>query len=68
MMAALATGLLVLGFVMLIEGLAYALAPSLVERLLAALAALPIPMRRQIGLLAMLAGLILLWAAKSLGA
>ncbi|MBR9764696.1 MAG: DUF2065 family protein [Rhodobacteraceae bacterium] len=65
---ALATGLLVLGIVCLVEGLAWGLAPSFVERLMAALAALDEGDRRRIGLLAMLAGLLLLWCAKALGA
>ncbi|WP_010138865.1 DUF2065 domain-containing protein [Oceanicola sp. S124] len=65
---ALATGLLALGIVCLVEGLAWGLAPSLVERLLAALATMSEADRRKIGLLAMAAGVLLLWAAKTLGA
>ena len=46
---------LALGLVLIIEGLVWALAPSLVERLL-----------RQIGALAIVSGLILLWIANAL--
>ncbi|MEM8591702.1 MAG: DUF2065 family protein [Pseudomonadota bacterium] len=48
--------ILAIGLVLLLEGLVYALAPSLIEGLLAALKALPIETRRIIGLLAMTAG------------
>ncbi|WP_370300798.1 DUF2065 family protein [Pseudooceanicola sp.] len=44
----------------------WALAPSLVERLLESLRALPEPVRRQIGALAIVSGLILLWIANAL--
>ncbi len=56
-----------LGLVFFLEGLAYALAPSLVERLLEMLRALPIPARRNLGLGAMAAGVALLWLANALG-
>jgi len=56
-----------LGMVFLIEGLAYALAPSLVERLLAVLRDTPEQTRRQIGILAAVTGLILIFAAFKLG-
>lgn len=65
---AIATGLLALGFLFLLEGLAWGLAPSLVERLLETLAALSEADRRRLGLLAALAGLVLLLLAKRLGA
>ena len=61
------TGLLALGLVLIVEGLAYALAPSLVEDLLAALRALPVETRRLLGLAAMALGLALVYAAKTLG-
>ncbi|PJE34863.1 DUF2065 domain-containing protein [Pseudooceanicola lipolyticus] len=57
---------LALGLVLIIEGLVWALAPSLVERLLESLRALPEPVRRQIGALAIVSGLILLWIANAL--
>jgi uncharacterized protein YjeT (DUF2065 family) len=61
------TVLLALGLVMIVEGLAYALAPSLVERMLEMLRALPEQAVRQIGLLAMVSGLILVWGSWQLG-
>ncbi|WP_420542212.1 DUF2065 domain-containing protein [Sediminimonas qiaohouensis] len=60
------TTLLALGLVLIVEGLVYALAPSLVEQLLEALRALPVAMRRNLGLAALAIGVILVWAAKSL--
>ena len=48
-------------FFLIIEGLVYALAPSLVERLLEALREMPLEMRRNLGLLTVVTGLILLW-------
>ena len=59
---------LALGLVLILEGLAYALAPSLVERLLEALRALPLDQRRMLGLGAITAGVVLVWVAKHLGA
>ncbi|KUF12248.1 DUF2065 domain-containing protein [Pseudoponticoccus marisrubri] len=54
-----------IALVLVIEGLVYALAPSLVERLLEALRAMPIEMRRNLGLLTLVTGLILHWFAKA---
>ncbi len=59
--------LLAFGLVLIVEGLAYALAPSLVERMLEALRSLPEPARRLVGLLCMVSGFILLWGAFRLG-
>jgi len=59
---------LALGLVLLVEGLAYVLAPSLVERLLEMMRELPLSERRQVGALAMVLGLILLWIAHQFGA
>jgi len=64
----IATVFLALGLVLIVEGLVYVLAPSLVERMLETLRALPEPARRQLGALALVSGLILLWAAHQLGA
>ncbi|EPX78849.1 Putative inner membrane protein YjeT (clustered with HflC) [Salipiger mucosus DSM 16094] len=47
--------------VLVIEGLVYALAPSLVERMLEALRAMPLETRRTLGLATLASGLILLW-------
>ena len=62
------TVFLALGLVLLVEGLAWLLAPSLVERLLETLRLLPEAARRPTGALAMVTGLILLWIAHWLGA
>ena len=53
---------------LIVEGLAYALAPSLVEQLLEALRQMPVEARRTLGLGAMAIGLVLVWAARTLGA
>ena len=62
------TALLALGLVLIVEGLAYALAPSLIERMLEMLRLLAEDQRRVIGLIAITAGVVLVWAAKMLGA
>jgi len=64
----MATIFLAFGLVLIVEGLVWVLAPSLVERLLEALRDLPEPARRQAGALALVLGLILLWIAHALGA
>ncbi len=58
---------LALGLVLIVEGLVWILAPSLVERLLMALRALSEGERRQFGALALISGLILLWIAHAFG-
>lgn len=60
--------LLAIGLVLIVEGLVYALAPSLIEDLLDMLRALPLETRRMMGLAALAAGVALVWLAKSLGA
>lgn len=60
--------LLALGLVLIVEGLVYALAPSLVEDMLAALRALTLEQRRMIGLGALALGVALVWLAAALGA
>ena len=62
------TAFLALGLVLIVEGLAYALAPSLIERMLEMLRLLAEDQRRVIGLIAITAGVVLVWAAKMLGA
>lgn len=62
------TTFLALGLVLIVEGLVYVLAPSLVEQLLIALRALPIDSRRMVGLLALALGVVMVWVAKTLGA
>ncbi|MEM1372904.1 MAG: DUF2065 family protein [Pseudomonadota bacterium] len=58
---------LALGLVLLLEGLVYALAPSLVEEMLAALKALSLETRRLIGLLAMVGGAVCVLIAAAIG-
>ena len=59
--------LLALGLVLIVEGLAYALAPSLVERMLEVLHSLPELAVRQIGALSVVSGLLLVWIAYHIG-
>ena len=59
--------LLALGLVMMVEGLAYVLAPSLIERMLEVLRSLPEAARRQFGALVLVFGLILIWLAFFIG-
>ena len=56
------------GLVLIVEGLVYALAPSLVEDLLEALRNLSLEMRRTFGLLVMVLGVCFLFAARALSA
>ncbi|MDX1780526.1 MAG: DUF2065 domain-containing protein [Thalassovita sp.] len=62
------TALLALGLVLIVEGLAYVLAPSLVEQILELLRAMPEANRRMVGALALATGFVLVWIAKALGA
>ena len=59
--------LLALGLVLIVEGLVYALAPFLVEDLLAALRNLSLEARRLVGLTALVLGVTLVWLAVVLG-
>ena len=59
--------LLALGLVLMVEGLAYVLAPSLIERVLELLRSLPENARRQLGALALVSGLICVWLAFFIG-
>lgn len=59
--------LLALGLVLIVEGVVYAMAPGMVERLLEILRSLPLAARRQTGLLSMVLGLILVWGAYQIG-
>ena len=59
--------LLALGLVMIVEGLAYVLAPSLIVRMLEVLRSLPETMLRQMGALVLVSGLICVWIAFFLG-
>ncbi len=55
--------LLAIGLVLIVEGLFYALAPSLVEQMLAALARTSLETRRLIGLTALVIGVLLVRVA-----
>ncbi|MEL6511713.1 MAG: DUF2065 domain-containing protein [Pseudomonadota bacterium] len=59
------TIILAIGLVLIIEGLVYALAPSLIEQMLAALRDIRPEARRLMGLLAIVTGLALVWLARS---
>lgn len=63
----MATALLALGLVLVVEGLAWALAPSAIEAMLEALRRLGLDQRRLIGLGAVALGVVLIWMARSLG-
>jgi uncharacterized protein YjeT (DUF2065 family) len=54
-----------IALVLIIEGLAYALAPSLIERMLEAMRQMPLDMRRLIGVSSIAAGVAMLWILKS---
>ena len=59
--------LLAFGLVLIVEGLAYALVPSLIERMLVALSSLSDQAQRLMGLLCVVSGVILLWGAYQVG-
>ena len=55
------TILIGVAMVLIIEGLAYALAPSLIERMLEAMRLMPLDTRRLVGVSAVAAGVAMLW-------
>ncbi len=59
--------LLAIGLVLVVEGLALALAPSRLEQLLAAFVSIPVERRRLIGLSAVAVGTALIAVFKSAG-
>lgn len=59
---------LAIGLVLVIEGLAFALAPSRFEDFLALIAAMSQDRRRMIGLSVVALGVVIIWLARSLGA
>ena len=63
----IAVALLAIGLVLIVEGLVYSLAPSLIEDLLDRLRTLPLEARRMMGLAALAVGVLLVWLAKTLG-
>jgi uncharacterized protein len=60
--------LLAIGLVLVVEGLAFALAPSRMEEIVAMIASLSPERRRMIGLAMLAAGVVLVWGARRLGA
>lgn len=60
--------LLAIGLVLVVEGLALALAPARLEQILAIFAQMPVDRRRAIGLGALATGVALVWLARALGA
>ena len=64
----MALTLLALGLVLVVEGLVWALAPRLIEDLLAALRQLTLDQRRGAGIGAAALGAALIWVARGLGA
>lgn len=59
--------LLGIGLVLVIEGLAIALAPSRLEEVLDYLRQIPVDTRRMLGLGAIGLGVVLVWIARSMG-
>ena len=59
--------LLGIGLVLVIEGLAFALAPSRLEEAMEYLRQIPVDARRLLGLGAVALGVVLVWIARSLG-
>ncbi len=59
--------LLAIGLVLFVEGLVYALAPSLLRTLLEMIRNIPDAVLRQNGLMAVALGLLLIWGAFQLG-
>jgi uncharacterized protein YjeT (DUF2065 family) len=56
--------LLALGLVLVVEGLAFALAPSRLDEVVALIARIPRDQRRLIGLGMLAAGVVLVWLAR----
>ncbi len=63
----LQTLILALGLVLIFEGLVFALAPRRLDELLRMLADLPFDARRMIGVLALVAGVVLITLARMMG-
>ncbi len=64
----MATILLAIGLVAIVEGLVFALAPSRLEDLMRVIADMPVETRRLLGLTALAVGVFLVTLARSLGA
>ncbi|MBY6046447.1 DUF2065 domain-containing protein [Vannielia litorea] len=63
----MATALLALGAILMIEGLVIALAPQIYEDFLRWLVSLPVEARRTVGFLALTGGALLIWGAAWIG-
>lgn len=63
----MATVFWAIGLVLVVEGLAWALAPRAIEEMLAAIRAMPVEARRLLGLAALAVGVLFLWVANALG-
>ncbi|GGE06404.1 hypothetical protein GCM10011345_09940 [Gemmobacter megaterium] len=59
---------LAIGLVLVVEGLAFALAPSRMEDIVALIARLPVEVRRLLGLAMLAVGVGLVWLARQMGA
>lgn len=64
----LQTLVLALGLVLIFEGLVFALAPRRLDEILRILAEMPFDARRLIGILALVAGIVLITIARMIGA
>ena len=64
----MATILWAIGLVLILEGLAWVLAPSAIERVLEALRQMTVEARRLAGLTAVAIGAVVVWVANALGA
>ncbi|UZD89874.1 DUF2065 domain-containing protein [Cognatishimia activa] len=62
----IATVLWAFGLVLIVEGLAFALAPSRIEEILKLLSEMPTAQKRQIGIIASALGVVLLLAGSAL--
>ena len=63
----MATIVLAIGAILVVEGLVYALAPSAIERLFDAYRSLSIDQRRVMGLVSVALGVGLCWLARQMG-
>ena len=64
----IATLIMAVGLVLVIEGLVLALAPSRIEEILELIRALPVETRRNLGIAALALGIALIWLARHSGA
>lgn len=62
----MATLLMAVGFVLVFEGLVFALLPGRLDDIAALLARMPVETRRLLGLCTLACGVVLLWVARGL--